>query len=284
MFKKISTKQIFLLLTLVGLVAGIYYFWYKQPSSRIIQVSSIAQVDRFLNAEVLSDPSIANNTLVLFDLDNTLVEPTTELASEHWFDACLKLYQTKGLSCCQAIKIVLPIYMKILHEVQMKTVEPDTVSVFNNLLSKVPTIAVTSRSLPLCDLTFRQLQSVGINFQQSMLVKHAFALDTCPIRFDHGILFCSGTDKGCAVTQFLKKLHLSPQLIILVDDKLKHVQAVAKAAAQQNISFVGLRYGFLDEKVKSFTLDQKSIALLEQNAPGARVKGFPREQRPCVAI
>jgi hypothetical protein len=236
-----------------------YYWWSRQSNVRIIQITSIAQVQNFLDTEILSKPGMAKKTLVFFDLDNTLVEPTTPLASDQWFDACMRYYQDKGLSLQQANKIVLPMWKELFLHVHVKPVEPMTIAVLDAIAKKVSVLAVTARSQ--YSLAFKQLAEVGISFQQNPLAQHMFLYNQ--FRFERGILFCNGADKGAAVAALLQQLLLKPKLIVMVDDKIKNLESVAKIVVQQKIDFVGFRYGFLDEKVKNFQLDQETMALLD---------------------
>jgi hypothetical protein len=45
---------------------------------------------------------------------------------------------------------------------------------------------------------------------------------------------------------------IAPRRVILVDDSLDFVQEVGECMDRANIDFVGLRYGYLDEKIKDF--------------------------------
>lgn len=262
---KVTVKKTLLFLGLLGVVVGGCVVAWRRPSSRITNVSSMAQVHDIIFSDVLNGISSPNDVLILFDIDNTLIEPTTDIASDQWFDACVRHYQAKGLTLQDAIERVRPLWMRLFYRVPMQPVELQVVNLLAELVSaKIPVIAVTARPISFAALTVRQLHSVGIAFDSSMLAAQNFTFNdgSFCIRFENGILFCEGNDKGLAVAQLLDRLDLYPRIIVFVDDKERHIQSVAKIAKQRGCKFIGLRYGYLDEKVKKFELDNESIALL----------------------
>lgn len=243
------------------------HIWCRQSDSRIIHVTSLSEVKKFLDQEVLHDLKKVQDALILFDLDNTLIEPTTALASDQWFDASLRFYQENGLSLKQAVDKLLPIWIGLFKQTTMKPVEPETVKFVSNLQLRLPVIAFTARDSSLRELTAKQLQALGITFNTPVLAQQSFDLEAENIYFTQGVLFCSGQDKCHTLLKFLKQLCLQPHLIVFVDDKEHHLQSVAKAAEQVGARFVGFRYGFLDVKVKNFLLDSYSIQLLKKHMP-----------------
>lgn len=48
----------------------------------------------------------------------------------------------------------------------------------------------------------------------------------------------------------MAKTKLNPQAVVFVNDKQKPLEEMEEACAQKKIAFIGLRYGFLDRKVK----------------------------------
>ncbi len=265
---KVSTKKLALFFVVLGAAAGVCFVVWHRPSSCIITVSSMDQIREVLHSDILNRVLNVNDVLVLFDLDNTLIEPDAEVASDQWFDACIRFCQAKGLAVQKAVKRVLPLWMDLLHKITMRPVEPQAVTVVSELLTlHVPVIALTARQISLCALTARQLHDVNIEFVMSTLANKSFTFNhkSFCIHFEHGVLLCNGNDKGLAIAQLLDQLCIKPHIIVYIDDKEKHLQSVAKIAQQRGHSFVGLRYSFLDDKVKNFKLDDKSVALLEYN-------------------
>ncbi len=282
---KVTIKKVILVLGLLGIMAvGCVVAW-RRPSSRIINVSSMAQVRDIIFSDALNRGSVTD-VLILFDIDNTLIEPTTDIASDQWFDACVRYCQAKGLAFQEAIEHVRPLWIRLLYRVIMQPVEAQGAQLVRELISaRVPVIAVTARQLSLAALTMRQLHGVGIMFDSSVLAGQTIALNdgSSRMRFEHGILFCWGNDKGVAVSQLLDRLGFNPRMIVFIDDKESHLRSAAKIAKQRGCKFIGLRYGYLDEKVKNFELDDESIALLDRQMQPAPVRGLVHSLIPTTA-
>jgi hypothetical protein len=123
-------------------------------------------------------------------------------------------------------------------------------------------IALTARSLELVDCTFKQLQSIDIDFSKtgfcSLQVLQFNELHH-PAHYSQGVVFCSRNAKGKTLLQLFEKTKFQAKKIIFVDDKLQYLECVQKELAEKGIKdFIGIRYSFLDEKVKNFKLDPKT--------------------------
>ncbi len=199
---------------------------------------------------------LEKDTLYVFDLDNTLIETAQHLGSDQWFshhlDHCLK---TEGLSVDEAIAKLVPVYSQILDRTEMQLVEP----IIADLLAKmqkqnVPMIGLTKRSPALSERTLEQIAPLHIDFSKTSLVEGDLVFKELKgTLFKNGIIFTgNGIDKGPALNAYLKKLKKLPNRIVVIDDKLSHIENIEAAVEKLGIDFVGIRYGGADEKVKSF--------------------------------
>lgn len=199
----------------------------------IIEISSIKEMLKYINAL---------DAVLIFDLDNTLIMPKTSLGSDEWFCGLLNHALNHVSDKNLALSMTLAIYHEVQSIVRADIIEEQAVKIVNSLHDiGIPCIAVTARDECLRDATLRQLQEVGIKFTQD-------------------IVFCSGRNKGECL---LENLDLSKtKNIVMVDDKFKHLSDVASVLTVHNINFCGLRYGFLDEKVENFQL-QDTVSQLQ---------------------
>lgn len=278
MFTATAKKLIVSLFLLLGIAIGTYIFAWRRPSCRITTVSSMMQIRELLFTDILKQTPKIEEVLVIFDLDNTLIAPVGDVASDQWFDAGLHFYQAKGLTHEQATNCLLPLWMNLFHKATMQAVEPEAVTLISALIERhVLVIAVTSRQMQLSALTMQQLDATHLTFAKSSLAKSTVSFnESSRIRFEQGVLFCSGKDKGFVLAQFLDQLKIHPRIIVCVDDKERHLCSIEKIAEQRNCSFIGLRYNFLDEKVKNYTLDDNSVALLEHNSTQSPFCALPQ--------
>jgi len=196
---------------------------------------------------------IKPDMLVVFDIDNTLIEPAQSLGSDQWFSYRVEENIRRGMSKQESFAVALTEWISIQHKTKVKPVETSTVQLFEQLHNGGwQVIALTTRGIELAAKTIEQLKSVGIDFSKAMPVSQE-------IIFEHvrgalyrgGIVFCDGSNKGALLLQFFKQSGLDPKKILFVDDKEKCLRDVEQVCAEHQISFIGLRYGFLDEKVKN---------------------------------
>ncbi len=232
--------------------------------------------NRIVNVYDYLNPSdYTKDTLVIFDLDNTLIHPPTDLGSDQWFYAMCKKLEERGMSPQEAINLFLPTFFNIMDHTWMIPTEPDTVSVINNLLTKgVTVLGLTARSIEMHPRTIEQLEHLGIFF--SPIKDHAFTIKECKGKeglYANGIIFSGNCDKGELLNRWLNIVEYHPKKVIFVDDKLKNIRSVETALHKRNYPFVGIRYGYLDDHIRTLDLDatEKEYEQFILNYP-------PREQ------
>src|SRR5581483_3453867 len=78
--------------------------------------------------------------------------------------------------------------------------------------------------------------------------------------YDRGILFGSPHKKKSEVLfTFLGKHSFHPECILFIDDKLHHVEDLARACEEKGIEYYGIRFSAADDHVKSFDADLAEI-------------------------
>lgn len=234
-------KKFFSIITLVALIIC------PHLSARIIETDQLH--------DVLIHLDEANeDTLIIFDIDNTLAAPAHELGSDQWFTHMYKKKMAEGMSVNEAIDAVLPLYYSIHFSIMLEPVEEIGTYLVRNLQAQgIKVIALTARSLPLMYRTIQQLAHIGIDFSCANFVDGELSLDLAlPSKYKNGIVFCGNNDKGYVLLHFFDLVGFHPRKVIMVDDKLKNIAAVEKALEERGIEFVGLRYSRVDNKVENF--------------------------------
>ncbi len=189
--------------------------------------------------------SLNRNSLLLFDVDATLIVPN---------DAILK---PKGKSFFE--KLVADYTDRdLFREIRMKAPHSvvDSRSVdFIRMLQKrqVPILALTAAPAKVKGLEgagnwrVDELRQFGFDFQNSLPQDNCITLpkseqyQQSPM-FKLGVLYSSFHPKGDVLIAFLQHLNLSPEKIIFVDDELKHVQSVISCLDKAGIQCVGIHY------------------------------------------
>lgn len=206
---------------------------------------------------------IDDSTLVVFDLDNTIMETKQALGSDQWFSAMLKREMEEGKDIDAAVAVILPAYTKVHSVTEVEPVEEGIPQLIRDLQEKnIPVMGLTARSGPVIDLTFREIHSIGVDMRWTTPIKETVELELrLPAFLREGILFVGNNYKGDAMTDLISKLPKRPERVVFVDDKLAHVESVERAVKELGISCVGFRYGGADERVKSLDLQIADVQM-----------------------
>lgn len=204
------------------------------------------------------------NTWILFDLDNTVCEPIQDLGSDQWFTSFFEYAATVTLDKAEAFSLVITVYDAVQQHVSHRAVEPGIVRLIYLLQEAgVPVLGLTARSNRITERTLQQLGEIGIDFSRYWGKAHidlSVEGKQTPV-FHNGIIFCDGLDKGKCFKSFSDYIDFFPPAVVMADDKEKHLHAVNKVVENAGGSFVGLRYGYLDEKAAGLDLSRATVEL-----------------------
>ncbi len=232
MNKMISQKTLFL-----ALFAPCFSIW-----GTIIEIKHFSQAIDFISPD----------SLVLLDIDNTVLEPTHEnqQGSDQWFSTLLGQHPTPEQAIAQYCSAVLTCPMQL--------VEPDIPAILNTIQQRAQLLGFTMRSMVLAPCTTYYLKEFGIDLG-SHIPDQGFMIDGIhPVLLYHNIIFCQGQKHGSTLLHILDALALQPTTIVMIDDKIRYLKLIEHACQQRGINFIGLRYGFLDKKVQKF-LDAQNL-------------------------
>lgn len=202
-----------------------------------------------------------SDTLILLDLDNTIMETAQTLGSDQWFNYRIKHYLGREYSSQEALEMALAEWMAVQNLTRVKLVEPETCDWIEKLQKeKIALMGLTTRGLGLATRTIEQLHSIGIDLSKTApLQQETFFKTEQGILYRKGILFTAGTNKGKTLFHFLQDHNIVPKKIIFIDDKMKYLKEVEELCLGADIPYLGLRYGFLDEKVNNFSPELTAV-------------------------
>ena len=202
-------------------------------------------------------PFIDKETMVICDLDNTVMIPEKYEGSDMWFSYHMKHHQNKGSSYADALAIVLPEYARLQKIITVKPVEPEIPHHIKKWQSEgICVMGLTSRGDPVISETIDLLRSITVHFAATAPAcspQTSFIMDNTPVMYKEGILFCTVADKGTALVQFLRATNI-PAKIVFVDDTLSKVISVTKALEKlktegHNFTYRCFHYRHLDEHI-----------------------------------
>jgi hypothetical protein len=222
-------------------------------TQKTLPTSTIIEAPHFSDLKNYAEP----DTLILIDIDDTLLIPVQTLGSDVWFRYQLK--KNKGYP--DPLDATLAQWEAIRHLTRMQTVEKDTAQIVATLQKKMYTImGLTTQGLALATRTVEQLLDNQIDLSKTAPFKEdIYLMNEQGVLYRHGIFFTSGTAKGPALEKLLKAMNYHPKKIIFINDKETHLLDVAKSAEKLKIDFVGLRYSYSDERIEDFSPELAEI-------------------------
>lgn len=220
----------------------------------IFSVSGFCQIeelDRFSNLE----KHLTKDTLLILDIDDTLLIPVQMLGSDEWF--CYRLKEKEQrCNSKEALEKTLAEWEAIRHLSQMQIVEPGTEVIITSLQKRgFQIMAMTTQGLALATRTYQQLLQNGFELSSSSPMKgDCFLLvGDHGVLYRKGILFTSGTSKGVALFTLFKQMGFEPKRLVFVNDKESHLKDVEQEAKKMGIEFLGLRYAYADQHKALFS-------------------------------
>lgn len=204
------------------------------------------------------------NSWLILDLDNTVYESIGDLGSDQWYTRFFEYAVRVTADHAEAFSLVIAIYDAVQYHISHKAVENHIVGIIRMLQDiGIPVLGLTARSNRISDVTLEQLNEIGIDFarfwgQVYMVLGY---IDRQTPVFHDGIIFCDGLDKGKCLSLFLTHAKLSPDAVVMADDKEKHLHSVKAVVENGGGSFVGIRYGYLDAKAAALDLQKVTLEL-----------------------
>lgn len=198
------------------------------------------------------------NSLIIFDVDEVLIIPTSEHDFRHPYRSQMLETICKRLTNYQ-IQVLKSI---IFARRKITLVDPEINKLFNILRStKIPSIALTAMGTgkfgiinSLIELRINELNRFKLSFEQlSPLNSKCIINDLSSINkkfpdisgvpgLDSGIIFTAGIDKSIVLEYILHQYNYYPQSIIFVDDYLPNLESLKQLCTKLKINFHGFYY------------------------------------------
>ena len=215
--------------------------------------------------EILAE--IDDDTIVFFDIDNTLIMPVDGLGSDqHFYFIRQRLEENYKISREEASKKAEQIWNLSQRKIKTKPVELSTPELIANLQkNKAKLFALTARTFSIADITREQLWQNGIDFaRQSLVTNEPLIIDDHSV-YTQGIVYQGeGNDKGKTLLKFLAMFNLKPKKIVFVDDKEHNVINVHNALEAIGIRHIEYRYAATDKAVYDFIAQSSSAEFMSK--------------------
>ena len=162
---------------------------------------------------------IEENSLIAFDLDNTLITSQSYIGSILWENKLISNFQNEGLSYEEAHEQACILWNQIQNDVKLIPIEKQSPDLIKKWKETSDVIGLTARSLTIKDLTHKGLISNNISF--TSFPKHTLE------QLHKGVLYCSHRSKSDVLLRFIDEvLRKKPKKIIFADDKKENLEDV----------------------------------------------------------
>ncbi len=247
------------LLAVIGCVAR-----PATPSSVSVLVSEdIADVGAA--AESYARQFGAAETLIVFDLDDTLLTASQPLGSDEWFNWARERFANDE----EVARYLFARQGALMHEGAMQPVQPRTSSLVEALQARGhPVMILTSRGSDYYLQTFRELRRNSLFFNGIVSTYEPSKKPYCradgdrPVRYADGVLMVSGQHKGVHLLDLMGRARYQPRAVVFIDDGKKNVERVASSLRDAGIE--GTLYHYVG------SASAKAQALEALNSPSTQ--------------
>lgn len=224
--------------------------WYLLISPAMAQVINY-QTDSFaaIAAEYKRMAVDPKTTLMVFDLDDTLITMTQPLGSVGWWDWQYELLKKGGVSdklFTKDYQHLVRIQNLLFHLVKMEVTDEYVIPFLKESGAQgAMLIGLSARgdehlSATLMQLKYNQFtvndkgifRTFGLKFEnnQSSVADNFYCPEfTREVFYHQGIMFLNGEDKGKALLCIISKSNQAIKTILFVDDAQRNISSVAKA-------------------------------------------------------
>jgi hydroxymethylpyrimidine pyrophosphatase-like HAD family hydrolase len=201
-------------------------------------------------------------TLVVLDIDDTLLTPTQTLGTHTWFLSRLKHHLETKKDDTAALDRALAEWSAVRHLTDVKLVETNTEEIVSQLQADgIAVMGLTGQEITLSKSTVLQLRTLGIDLSKTPPIKKDvyFTYEGHGVLFRDGILFTSRSNKGAVITKFLEIINYQPKHILFIDNEEHQLHALEKQVKYKKIRFTGLRYSASDERSQNYSQEIADI-------------------------
>ena len=216
--------------------------------------AEILEIGRFDEAV----PHIGKDTLVVLDIDDTLLIPRQMLGCDEWFIYRINKREKEGMAPRESLEKSLAEWEAVRHITEMEIVEPGTEAIVQALQKKGHAVmGLTTQGLALATRTSQQLKANRFDLTLTAPYKEDFyfSLNRHGILYRNGILFTSGMPKGEALFKLCDMAGCCPKQIVFINDKESHLADVEATAKKRGVPFIGLRYAYSDARKEAFSAE-----------------------------
>ncbi|MBS0605146.1 MAG: DUF2608 domain-containing protein [Verrucomicrobia bacterium] len=201
-------------------------------------------------------PHVEEETWVLIDVDNTLIESSLHMGSAQWREHIRKKARSAGFDKAGTEAVLDKFWLFVQPFIPVRLVDPHAVDLIEGLRSsETVVIVLTARDSYESDHTQKQLASVGVSINNSAFPESAVLQSDAISVYEKGVIYCGDNTKSQALLAFMERTGRIPKKVVFIDDKEDQIRGLEKTLEAMGVEFVGIRFSGADERVRSFDPD-----------------------------
>ncbi|MGB0495969.1 MAG: DUF2608 domain-containing protein [Kangiellaceae bacterium] len=189
-----------------------------------------------MQKQISLDNPNAEDTLIIFDIDDTLLESVNFVGSGKWYDwqRGKKVYDPSGHSFVinkeQQFHCIFRTLGTTFEMGSTKLTQKNAVSILNQL-KQFDLLILTARTAKYRQATKRELKKHQIDLSSEHFSETGKGLEyqfndgnrTARVTYQNGSIMLSGLNKGLVLEDFLQKTNRQYKNIYFIDDSLKNI-------------------------------------------------------------
>ena len=199
----------------------IHFLFYSLFLLVFMKAPYAHEFKRISRLSQVSDPDL-DGTIVVLDLDETLIEPVGFLGSKIWYYEYFNHVRQQTQSPeGKSHAIAMRVWNRVQSHLQMKLVDPSAIEwIQKRQQRRTPVIALTARRPELRRVTMEQLERLGLFFHP------LYKLSS----IESGVHFVGEfKPKGEALLQLIQENSINVKRVIFVDDSINNQVSVSES-------------------------------------------------------
>lgn len=238
-----------------ALLLYLFFSIFSEQAQGLIRVHEFLSYQQLLKNTTFKKMTNDPTTLVVIDIDNTLLYNSHTIGSPAWFDWQLACY-ANHMPCRQgqSFSDVIAVNDHWLARHDLPLASPDVTDFYHYLKDHhVHWVIVTARSATLFSRTQHNLDKQHI-FPMSSRLLHATNIHDHTISIRPQMIMTSGQNKAKALAIYLKNRHQKPKHIILIDDAKSNFKAMTHWIRHHHdsVDLVFYRFNRFDQHYHEF--------------------------------
>jgi hypothetical protein len=267
----VSTRIFVVALTLSTVNGCTSYLVSNAPHNDVPPISLILKVDDLAVAIEQANSLPLRSTLVVFDIDDTLLTATEFFGSDKWYDwqrgrALTPNGQLLPINDADKVSCLFDV-LGMTYEIATNRPTQDNMA---RLVKQVNNdmVILTARSDDYRAATKRELAHNGLSFIDKTLVSPdtGYHYDithggrTATVSYVDGVFMVKGMDKGVLLLDLLARAGRKYEAVVFVDDKTHNINNMANALQKAGIDYYGFQYTKINKTVSAQEVKHAQLA------------------------